>query len=111
MFVRTAVVMMMRIMMRMMDDENDIDNDDLVRTAVLVLDHCDYNLALEHGSKLGEDWRCANRYKNTISGIIILYPVRQQDCDEARRGVLQHLQHLPHPPRPHRAPAAGRSAR
>ena len=30
------------------------------RTAVLVLDNCDYSLALEHGSKLGEGWQCAN---------------------------------------------------
>ena len=30
------------------------------RTAVLVLDNCDYSLALEHGSKLGEGQQCAN---------------------------------------------------
>ena len=26
-----------------------------------MVDHCDYNLALEHGDKLGAAWRCANR--------------------------------------------------
>ena len=25
-----------------------------------MLDNCDYRLALEHGSKLGADWQCAN---------------------------------------------------
>ena len=33
------------------------------RTAVLVLDHCDYRLALEHGAKLGSGWQCANMTK------------------------------------------------
>ena len=28
---------------------------------MVVVDHCDYNLALEHGDKLGAAWRCANR--------------------------------------------------
>ena len=30
---------------------------------MLILDHCDYNLALEHGAKLGSGWRCANQTK------------------------------------------------
>ena len=30
---------------------------------MLILDDCDYNLALEHGSELGSSWRCANKTK------------------------------------------------
>ena len=31
------------------------------RTALLILDHCDAQLALEHGAKLGPTWHCANK--------------------------------------------------
>ena len=33
----------------------------LLRSAVLILDHCDSRLALEHGAKLGAAWQCANK--------------------------------------------------
>ena len=28
---------------------------------MLILDHCDAQLSLEHGTKLGSDWHCANK--------------------------------------------------
>ena len=31
------------------------------RTALLILDHCDYKISLDHGDKLGSEWRCANK--------------------------------------------------
>ena len=39
-----------------------ISNDfSLSRSAVVIVDHCDARLALEHGAKLGPAWQCANR--------------------------------------------------
>lgn len=32
-----------------------------LRSAVVIVDHCDARLALEHGAKLGPAWRCANK--------------------------------------------------
>ena len=31
------------------------------RSAVVIVDHCDARLALEHGAKLGPAWQCANK--------------------------------------------------
>ena len=37
------------------------NSDTCGRSAVLILDDCDANLALKHGRKLGPAWRCANK--------------------------------------------------
>ena len=36
-----------------------------LRSAVLIVDHCDARLALEHGAKLGPAWQCANKTQVT----------------------------------------------
>ena len=43
-----------------------ISNDfSLSRSAVVIVDHCDARLALEHGAKLGPAWQCANKTEVT----------------------------------------------
>ena len=43
-----------------------ISNDfSLSRSAVVIVDHCDARLALEHGAKLGPAWQCANKTQVT----------------------------------------------
>ena len=37
----------------------------LSRSAVVIVDHCDARLALEHGAKLGPAWQCANKTEVT----------------------------------------------
>ena len=68
----------------------------LLRSAVLILDHCDSRLALEHGPKLGPAWMCANKTE--------VAPGTEASCSNI-------FSSLPHPPRPHRASTARSSAR